>query len=162
MKIADKCVVHIHYTLKNDQGETLDSSEGREPLPYLHGASNIVPGLEKALTGQEAGAQLDVTVSPEEGYGPVFPEAIQTVPREAFQGVDDIQPGMQFQAQGPEGQVQVITVKEITDEGIVVDGNHPLAGQNLNFSVEVAEVREATEEEMEHGHPHMPGHSCDH
>lgn len=161
MKIADKCVVHIHYTLKNDQGETLDSSEGREPLPYLHGANNIVPGLEKALDGQEAGAKLDVTVPCEEGYGPVIPEAIQTVPREAFQGVDDIQPGMQFQAQSPEGQVQVITVKDVTDEGILVDGNHPLAGQTLNFAIEVAEVREATEQELEHGHPHMPGGSCE-
>jgi FKBP-type peptidyl-prolyl cis-trans isomerase SlyD len=131
-----------------------------KPLPYLHGANNIVPGLEKALTDQEAGAKLDVTVPCEDGYGPVHPEAIATLPHEAFQGVEDIQPGMQFQAQGPEGQVQVILVKEVTDEGVVVDGNHPLAGQTLHFSIEVGEVREATAEEIEQGHPHMPGHEC--
>ena len=163
MKIADNCIVFMNYTLKDDEGETLDSNIDSEPMPYLHGGNNIVPGLEKALTGLETGGTVTVAVQPEEGYGPVIPEAIQTVPKEAFGDVEDIKPGMQFQAQGPEGQVQVITIKDVTDEGILVDGNHPLAGQVLNFEVEIMEVREATSEELEHGHPHMgDGESCEH
>lgn len=163
MKIADNCVVFMHYTLTNDDGVTIDSSAGGEPLPYLHGRQNIVPGLENALTGLEAGETTKVVVQPEEGYGPIVPEAIQTIPVDAFEGVDEIQPGMQFQAQGPQGQVQVITIKEVNDDGILVDGNHPLAGQVLNFDVEIAEVREATAEELEHGHPHSgDGESCGH
>ncbi len=162
MKITDNCVVSINYTLTNGEGETLDSSEGRGPLDYLHGGQNIVPGLENALAGLETGAKLDVVVQPEEGYGLVIPEAIQTIPVEAFGDIEDIQPGMQFQAQGPEGQVQMITVKDVTDEGIIVDGNHPLAGQVLNFAVEIMEVREATAEELEHSHPHADGEGCGH
>jgi FKBP-type peptidyl-prolyl cis-trans isomerase SlyD len=155
MKIADNCVVFMHYTLSDDQGQTIDTSSGRDPLPYLHGGNNIVPGLEKALTGLEAGETLKVSVPCEEGYGPVVPEAIQTVPHEVFDGIEEIKPGMQFQAEGPQGQVQVITIKEVQDDGIVVDGNHPLAGQTLHFEVEITEVREATAEELEHGHPHV-------
>ena len=163
MKIADNCVVFMHYTLTDDAGQTIDSSQDREPLPYLHGGNNIVEGLEKALTDLETGAKIKVSVQPEEGYGPVHPEAIQVIPKEAFQGAEDVQPGMQFQAQGPEGQIQVITVKEITDEGYLCDGNHPLAGQVLNFEVEIMEVRAATEEELQHGHPHVgEGESCGH
>jgi FKBP-type peptidyl-prolyl cis-trans isomerase SlyD len=158
MKIADNCVVFMHYTLTDDQGTTIDSSVGGEPLPYLHGCNNIVPGLEKALTGLQTGETIKVTVEPEEAYGPFRPEAVQTIPVDVFEGVDEIQPGMRFQAEGPEGQIQVITIKEVTDEGIVVDGNHPLAGQVLNFDVEIAEVREATAEELEHGHPHSGDH----
>ncbi len=161
MKIADNCVVSMHYTLTNEEGQTIDSSRQGDPLPYLHGANNIVPGLEKELTGMSAGETAQVKVQPEEAYGPVFPEAIQTIPREAFGEIEEIQPGMQFQAQGPEGQVQVITVKEVQEDGIVVDGNHPLAGQVLNFDIEIMDVREATEEERAHGHPHAGDH-CDH
>ncbi len=161
MKITDNCVVTMHYTLTDDEGQTIDSSQGGEPLPYLHGGNNIVTGLENALTDQEAGAKLNVAVQPEDGYGPLVPEAIQTIPLDAFGDAEDIQPGMQFQAQGPEGQVQVITIKEVTEEGILVDGNHPLAGKVLNFEVEVMEVREATAEELDHGHPHAgDGESC--
>lgn len=160
MKISDNCVVSMHYTLKGDDGQVIDSSRERGPLPYLHGASNIVPGLEKALTGLTTGETAQVEVQPEDGYGPVFPEAIQTIPREAFGEIETIEPGMQFQAQGPEGQVQVITVKEVKEDGILVDGNHPLAGQVLHFDVEITDVREATEEEQAHGHPHMDG-SCE-
>jgi FKBP-type peptidyl-prolyl cis-trans isomerase SlyD len=163
MIIADKSVVFMHYTLTDDQGQTIDTSAGREPMPYLHGANNIVPGLEKALTGKSAGETVKVSVPCEEGYGPVVPEAIQTIPVDAFAGVEEeIKPGMQFQANGPEGQVQVITIQEVRDDGIVVDGNHPLAGKTLHFEVEVTEVREATEVELEHGHPHMEGGSCEH
>jgi FKBP-type peptidyl-prolyl cis-trans isomerase SlyD len=154
MNIEDKCAVSIHYTLTNEQGDKLDSSEGQDPLRYLHGARNIIPGLEAALAGKSAGDQLTVTIQPEDAYGEINPEMIQVVPREAFQGIDDVQPGMQFQASGPDGQAQVVTIRAVGEEGITVDGNHPLAGQVLNFDVTVEDVREATKEELEHGHVH--------
>ncbi|MFQ5626477.1 MAG: peptidylprolyl isomerase [Methyloligellaceae bacterium] len=154
MNIADKCVVSFHYTLTNGDGEQLDSSSGKDPLKYLHGASNIVPGLEQALNGKKAGDALKVSVQPKDGYGEVNPEMVQIVPRSAFDGVDEIRPGMQFQAEGAQGQVQLITVEEVTDEGIKVNGNHPLAGQVLHFDVTIEDVREASEEELSHGHAH--------
>ncbi len=163
MKITDNCIVFMNYTLTDDDGTTIDTNVGGDPMPYLHGGNNIVPGLEKELAGLETGAKVQVAVQPEEGYGPVIPEAIATIDKDAFGEIEDIQPGMQFQAQGPEGQIQIITIKEVTDEGILVDGNHPLAGKVLNFEVEITEVREATAEELEHGHPHLEdGESCEH
>ncbi|MDX1454987.1 MAG: peptidylprolyl isomerase [Gammaproteobacteria bacterium] len=156
MQISSDKVVHIHYTLKNDAGDVLDTSEGREPLAYLHGASNIIPGLEKALEGKAAGDSLNVSVEPSEGYGERQEQLIQEVPREAFQGVDDIQPGMQFHAQGPAGPI-LVTVLEAGEESIKIDGNHPLAGEKLHFDVEIKEVRDATDEEKEHGHAHGAG-----
>lgn len=157
MHIAEQSVVSIHYTLTNGEGETLDTSDGREPLIYLHGAQNIIPGLENELTGKNVGDSFDVTIQPEEAYGTVNPELVQTVPHSAFEGVEKVEPGMQFQARGDDGETQVITVTEVADSGVTVDGNHPLAGQVLNFSVRVEEIREATEEEIEHGHVHGPG-----
>ena len=157
MHIAEQSVVSIHYTLTNGAGETLDTSDGREPLVYLHGAQNIIPGLENELTGKSVGDSFDVTIQPEEAYGTVNPELVQTVPHSAFEGVEKVEPGMQFQARGDDGETQVITVTEVADSGVTVDGNHPLAGQVLNFSVRVDEIREATEEEIEHGHVHGPG-----
>ena len=154
MIIEDKRAVSIHYTLTNEQGETLDSSEGQDPLRYLHGASNIIPGLENALVGKATGDKVSVSVQPEDGYGEINPEMIQIVPREAFEGIDDIQAGMQFQASGPDGQTQVVTIKAVGEEGVTVDGNHPLAGQVLNFEVSIEDVRDATEEEIAHGHIH--------
>mgnify|MGYP000874227790 FL=1 len=154
MNIDDKRAVSIHYTLTNEQGEKLDSSEGQDPLSYLHGASNIIPGLENALVGKTTGEKVSVTVQPEDAYGEINPEMIQIVPREAFEGIDDIQAGMQFQASGPDGQTQVVTIKAVGEEGVTVDGNHPLAGQVLNFDVSIEEVRDATEEEIAHGHVH--------
>jgi len=154
MNIDDKRAVSIHYTLTNEQGEKLDSSEGQDPLRYLHGASNIIPGLENALVGKTTGDKVSVTVQPEDAYGEINPEMIQIVPREAFEGIDDIQAGMQFQASGPDGQTQVVTIKAVGEEGVTVDGNHPLAGQVLNFDVSIEEVRDATEEEIAHGHVH--------
>lgn len=154
VNIGEKCVVTFHYTLTNSDGEEIDSSAGREPLKYLHGAGNIVPGLEKELEGKTSGDKLKVEVQPEEGYGPLNPEFIQKVPRSAFEGVPEIKPGMQFQAEGPDGQTQHITVKEVSDEEITVDGNHPLAGQVLNFDVTIGDVRAASEEEVAHGHVH--------
>jgi len=154
MKIEDQCVVSIHYTLTDDEGEVIDTSEGREPLDYLHGAENIVPGLENALSGKSTGDKLQVTVQPDEGYGPVDPELVQKIPRNAFEGVDDLQPGMQFQAEGPDGQPQIIIIDDVCDDGVVVDGNHPLAGMTLNFDVSIESVRAATQEELDHGHTH--------
>ena len=154
MNIGEKSVVTFHYTLTNSNGEELDSSAGRDPMKYLHGASNIVPGLEKEMDGKSSGDKLKVEVQPEEGYGQVNPQLIQKVPHSAFEGVPEIKPGMQFQAQGPGGETQHITVKEVTGDEVIVDGNHPLAGQVLHFDVTIEDVREASEEELSHGHAH--------
>lgn len=154
MKIANDCVVAIHYTLTNEDGEQLDSSAGGEPLTYLHGHGGIIPGLENELTDKEKGDSLNVVVQPAEGYGDFNPDMLQQVPREAFQGVESIEPGMQFQAQGEGGQMQMVVVREVTEEAVLVDGNHPLAGQVLNFDVSIEAVREASAEEIEHGHVH--------
>lgn len=156
MQIADKKIVLIHYTLKNLDNEVMDSSEGAEPLAYLHGTGSIVPGLEKELAGKRAGDKVNVEVSPEEGYGELNPELIQEVDRAAFEGVDNIEVGMRFMAQTAWGQ-QPVVVTAITDETVIVDGNHPLADQTLKFDVEVVEVRDATEEELSHGHAHGEG-----
>ncbi len=156
MQIAQNSVVAFHYTLTNDTGEVLDSSEGREPLTYLHGAGNIIPGLEKELEGRQAGDTLNAVVAPGEGYGEQQEQLVQEVPRDAFQGVEGIEPGMQFQAQTQGGPLMV-TVTKVEGDTVTVDGNHPLAGQTLNFAVEIASVREASEEEIEHGHVHGEG-----
>jgi len=153
--IQNDSVVNFHYTLTNAAGDVLDKSQG-EPLVYLHGAHNIVPGLENALLGKQVGDKFQVTVEPEEGYGEFQAEMVQEVPRNMFQGVDDIQAGMQFQAQTDDG-IQVVTVKEVTSELVIVDANHPLAGQALTFDVEVVSIRAATTEELEHGHAHGVG-----
>ena len=152
--IGDNSVVSMHYKLTNAGGELLDSSEGREPLTYLHGAGNIIPGLENALVGKVAGDSLQVEITPAEGYGEVRQELLQVVPREAFQGVEQIEPGMAFQAQGQDGKTRQIVVREINGNDITVDGNHPLAGVDLHFDVQIIEVREASAEEVAHGHAH--------
>jgi FKBP-type peptidyl-prolyl cis-trans isomerase SlyD len=158
MKIAHEKVVSIHYTLTNKEGTVLDSSSGSEPLAYLHGFGNIIPGLENALEGKEMGEKLSVTVEPEQGYGARDAQLIQAVPRSAFKGVEELAPGMQFQAEGPQG-TRLVVVTQVAEDVVTVDANHPLAGQTLHFEVEVSEVREATAEELEHGHVHGPhGH----
>lgn len=156
MQIAERTVASFHYTLTDDAGTVIDSSAGADPLTYLHGVGHIVPGLEQAMAGHQAGDKFDVKVSPEEGYGTPNEMLVQVVPREAFQGVDDIQVGMQFQAQTPQGAISVVITK-VEDGLVTVDGNHPLAGQNLNFAIEVVDVREATVEEVVHGHVHGAG-----
>ncbi len=156
MQVADRHVVYIHYTLTNDGGEVLDSSQGGDPLAFVFGAGNIIRGLEKALDGKAVGDKLNVRVEPAEAYGDRDDRLIQEVPREAFQGVDEIQPGMAFNAQSSQGPMRVV-VTAVTDELVTVDGNHPLAGEHLTFDVEITEVREATTEELEHGHVHGPG-----
>ena len=157
MKIQNNSVVSFHYSLTDDDGINIDSSEGKEPLDYLHGAGNIIPGLEKALEGKEVGDSLTVAVSAAEGYGEVQKELIQEVPREAFQGIDSIELGMQFEAQTGQGGSVPVTVIAVTDELVTVDGNHPLAGKNLNFDVTIEEIREASEEELAQGHVHGLG-----
>ena len=152
--IGDNLVVSMHYKLTDDDGNVLDSSEGGDAMSYLHGAGNIIPGLEKALVGKVEKDTLDVKVEPADGYGVVVPELIQTIDKAAFEGVESLEPGMAFEAQGPDGQVQRIIVKKVEGDEVTVDGNHPLAGVTLNFAVEIVSVREATQEEIDHGHVH--------
>ena len=156
MVIADRKVVSIHYKLTNDDGQLIQESSADSPLSYLHGARNIIPGLESALDGKSEGDKLSVSVGPEQAYGPRNDALIQELPRNVFEGIDDIQEGMQFQAHSEQGS-QVITVTKVDSDRITVDANHPLAGQTLNFEVEVESVREATEDEVEHGHVHKDG-----
>ena len=139
MKIAQEKVVSIHYTLKNAEGSVLDSSSGADPLAYLHGAGNIIPGLESALEGKQAGEKLSVTVEPGQGYGERDERLVQDVPRTAFKGVQELAPGMQFQAQGPQG-TRIVVVTKVAEETVTVDANHPLAGQDLTFELELVEI----------------------
>jgi FKBP-type peptidyl-prolyl cis-trans isomerase SlyD len=154
MKIAESCVVSIHYTLTNSEGETLDSSAGGEPLAYLHGAGGLISGLEKELTGKETGDQFQATIQPEEAYGEVNPELIQEVPLDVLSGIDNLTVGMQLQSQSPDGRTQLLVVDAIGEDTATLNANHALAGVVLHFDVEVAGVRAATEEELEHGHVH--------
>lgn len=157
MEIKDQLVASIHYTLKDDEGTVIDSSADQEPLHYLHGAQNIVPGLEKELTGKRIGDKLQVVVQPEEGYGEYDAALIQAVPRTMFSGVDDIKVGMEFHAQTQQG-MQVVEVVEVEEESITINGNHPLAGKILYFDIEITAIREATADELEHGHVHGQSH----
>jgi len=152
--IGDNLIVSMHYKLTDDDGEILDSSEGSEPLTYLHGAGNILPKLEKALTGKVEGNCLQVRVEPAEGYGEVISDLIHTVERAAFHGVESVEEGMVFEAKAPDGSTQPIMVTKVDGDEITIDANHPLAGVALNFDIEIISVREATEEEAAHGHAH--------
>ena len=152
--IGDNVVVTIHYTLTDEAGEVLDTSDGAEPLNYLHGAGNIITGLEQALVGKTTGANFQVSIPPEEGYGEIEPELIQVAPLSAFQGVDSIEPGMAFEARDPQGNARRIVVKSVDGDQVTIDANHPLAGVQLNFDVEVVAVRDASPEEIAHGHVH--------
>ncbi len=153
MEISRNKVVTIDYTLTSDQGQVLDSSQGKAPLAYLHGAKNIVPGLENALEGKSAGEALSVSIPPEEGYGQRDPKLVGNVPKAAFGEVAQIKPGMQFEAQTNQGP-RVLTVVGVQNDHVTVDANHPLAGMTLNFAVTVREVRDATTDELAHGHVH--------
>lgn len=157
MKIENGRVVAIDYTLKAEDGSTIDTSEGDEPLHYLHGSGQIVPGLESALAGRDVGEKVAVTVKPEEGYGPRRDDRVLTVPRSSLPEGPDPEVGMQLEAVGRRGEHVVLWVTEVKDETVTLDGNHPLAGQTLYFDVEVKEVREATSDELKHGHAHGPG-----
>jgi FKBP-type peptidyl-prolyl cis-trans isomerase SlyD len=152
---ADK-VVLIHYTLKDDSGAVLDSSAGGEPLAYIQGHGNLVPGLEKALEGKQDGNTLAITVPPADGYGIRDQKLVQRVPKRSLQGSGEIRKGMQFQARTDDG-MRLFTVTGVAGDMVMLDGNHPLADQNLHFDIEVVSVREATTEELEHGHVHGAG-----
>lgn len=156
MQIAKNAVATIEYTLKNDEGEVLDTSEGRGPLAYVHGIGALVPGLEAELEGKGAGDELEVRVDPEGGYGPRHEAMVQSVPRAQLPPEPEPVVGMQFQAQTDQGPI-VLTVISVEGDQITLDGNHPLAGVALNFAVKVVSVREASSEELEHGHVHGPG-----
>ena len=160
MKIQDNHVVGFHYTLKDKDGNVIDSSDGREPLEYLHGAGNIIPGLESELVGLAVGDKKSVVVAPELGYGVKRDDLVISVPRQNIEFEGDIVPGMRFHAQAADGNVHAFTVVESDAENVKMDGNHPLAGVTLFFDVEIASVREATKREIAEGHPHMPGCSC--
>jgi FKBP-type peptidyl-prolyl cis-trans isomerase SlyD len=152
MQISKNKVAAIHYTLRDNEGTVIDSSEGREPLHYLHGAGNLIPGMEEGLEGKQQGDKFALKISPDKGYGEKDEQLVQQVPRSAFGG-QEVKPGMRFQT----NQHSVVTVTQVGLDSVTVDGNHPLAGVELNFAVEVVDVRNATEEELSHGHVHGPG-----
>lgn len=156
MKIAENSVVVIDYKLTDNDGEVIDSSEGAGPLAYLHGMGNIITGLEEALLGKEAGDEVKASIEPAKAYGERQEDMKQEVPRDLFSGIDNIELGMQFQSETEQGPVMV-TVVAVEEEMVTVDGNHPLAGVHLNFDVTIREVREASEEELAHGHVHGEG-----
>lgn len=151
-------VIGFQYVLTNAKGEEIDRSTEENPFEYLHGKNQIVPGLERELEGRKIGDKLKVVVKPADGYGDLNPELRIEVDRSAFPKDSPLSVGMQFQADSPEGPV-VFTVKELNGDKVTVDGNHPLAGVTLHFDVEVTSVRDATAEELAHGHAHGPdGH----
>ncbi|MDR2862991.1 MAG: peptidylprolyl isomerase [Puniceicoccales bacterium] len=156
MKIAANTVAAFDYTLTNAKGEVLDSSQEAQPLEYLHGAGNIITGLESALEGLSAGDEKQVVLQPADAYGEHEPSLVVSVPRSRFETGDTIEIGMRFHAQTPEG-IRVVAVRAINGDTVTLDGNHPLSGEVLHFSVKVVSVREATPDEISHGHPH---HEC--
>jgi FKBP-type peptidyl-prolyl cis-trans isomerase SlyD len=159
MQVAQDKVVSIDYTLTGPQGEVLDSSQDRGPLTYLQGVGNIIPGLEKQLEGKSTGDQVKVTVPAAEAYGERDERLVQPVPRDSFKGVERLEPGMRFQASGPNGAQGVVTIVSVDQNEVTIDANHPLAGVPLTFDVTVVDVRDATEEERAHRHAHGPdGH----
>lgn len=158
MQIEEKKIVVMNYTLTTDEGEVLDQSDDGS-FAYLHGADNIITGLETALAGKTVGDSLNVKVLPAEGYGERNDEMVQVVSKEMFETDDELEVGTQFHAEGPDGDQIMITVAAIDGDDITIDGNHPLAGVNLNFDVSIIEVCDASEEEISHGHVHGPdGH----
>ncbi len=160
MTVIKNKVVSIEYTLKDDSGSVLDSSGKHGPLSYIHGTDSIIPGLEKELEGKATGAELSVTVPPEEAYGAYDEEAVFSVPKSEFGDTEELAPGVQFHAETDEG-IQMFTVKDIQADHVIVDANHPLAGKTLHFDVRIVDIRDATEEELSHGHAHCGGDGCD-
>ena len=155
-------IVSLSYCLKDAQGKELDRTDTDKPMTYLHGGGAIVPGLENALSGLQVGEKKEVTVKPEEGYGEILDDLKMNVERKMFPAAQKIALGMQFMAELGDGRKHPFTVVEIRDDDIHIDGNHPLAGQTLHFSVEVMEIRDATSEELEHGHSHGEGSAHNH
>ncbi len=156
MHIANHKVVSIDYTLTDGQGTVIDSSNGREPLLYIHGAGNIIPGLEAALEGKKAGEQVKAVIAPEQAYGVRDESRVQQLSRDVFDTDEEISVGMRFHAMGENGP-QVVTVTGVEGDDVIIDANHPLAGMTLHFDVTITEVRDASEDELSHGHAHGPG-----
>ena len=156
MQISDSKVVTLNYTLKDDDGNVIDQSQDGQ-FAYLHGAQNIISGLEIALTDKAQGDKVSVRIEPKDGYGEYNESMIQTVDKEMFDAEQELEAGQQFHAQTPDGHMITVTIKEVSDNDVTVDGNHPLAGIHLNFDVEIMDVRDATPEEIDHGHVHGPG-----
>ncbi|MET0404579.1 MAG: peptidylprolyl isomerase [Cystobacter sp.] len=157
MKVSKDCVVSLEYRLHLGDGKVIDESEPGQPLAYMHGRGQIVPGLEQALEGVDAGEAKQVVVAPAQGYGEHDARGLQEVPRSMFPPEAPLAPGLSVSAQTADGDVVPITVRELKGDTVVVDLNHPLAGKTLHFDVKVHEVRPATAEELEHGHAHGPG-----
>lgn len=157
MEIGDNKVVGIEYTLTDSEGQVLDTSDGRGPLAYVHGKGGIIPGLEEELTGKAIGDELKVVVPPEKAYGPRNDQLLRRVPKEAFGGQLEFELGLQFPVQDQDGRQRLVTIVHIEEESVILDANHPLAGEELTFDVKIVEVRNATEEELEHGHSHGAG-----
>ncbi|MCL4161443.1 UNVERIFIED_CONTAM: hypothetical protein GTU68_009372 [Idotea baltica] len=158
MTIVKNSIATLHYTLKDNDGEILDVADENNPFLYMHGVGGMIPGLEKALDNKQAGEKVVVSVTPADAYGERDPSLTQDVPREMFASIsdEDMVVGAQFQAQTDQG-VEIITVVEIDGDTIKIDGNHPMAGETLHFDVDIIDIRDATEEEISHGHPHGPG-----
>ncbi len=158
MQISKNSVVTLNYTLKNDQGEILDESHD-DSFIYLHGAGGIIPGLEGKLEGKSASDSFSAHIEPAEGYGIRDDSMVQVVPRNMFDKEHPLEEGIQFHAESPKGEMLTVTVTKIDGDDITVDGNHPLAGIALNFDIKIVDIRQALEEEIEHGHVHGPdGH----
>ncbi|RZA19349.1 MAG: peptidylprolyl isomerase [Proteobacteria bacterium] len=156
MNVAEKTVVLMDYTVKDDEGNTIDTSVGHEPLAFIVGLGNIIPGLERQFIGKKKGDEFKATVKPEDGYGEKDDSLVESVPRAQFAGVKGLEVGMQLQAQTDDG-VEVVTVVGVTETEVTVDANHPLAGKTLHFDVKVVDVRQPTAEELQHGHVHGVG-----
>ena len=156
MNITPDHVVSIHYTLRDEAGAIIDRSAEGEPLAYLHGHGNLIPGLERELAGKSAGDRLEVRIAPADGYGEYDRQLVQRVPRRSLKGIANVQVGVRLQTQTPQGP-RAVTVTQLSGDMVTLDGNHPLAGQTLHFQVEVAAVRAATAEELAHGHVHGAG-----
>ncbi|HRI06840.1 MAG TPA: peptidylprolyl isomerase [Nannocystaceae bacterium] len=155
--VRDGKVVLFNYTLRNDEGEVLDASDPGEPMAYLHGADNIVPGLESEMSGKSIGARFDVVVPPELGYGRREEPGLRAIPRDAFGDDMELAEGMELILEDDEGDLMPIWIAEVHADAVIVDVNHPLADETLHFAVEIVGIRDATESELEHGHPHGPG-----
>jgi len=156
MQVSENKAVTIHYTLTDPEGEVIDSSRGGEPLAYIHGIGALVPGLERELEGKSAGDNVVVSISPEDGYGDKSDHLIQALPKELFKIDGEIEVGMRFHAEAEHG-IELVEVIAVDEDTVTIDANHPLAGQTLNFDVDIVDVREATAEEIEHGHIHGEG-----
>ncbi len=156
MKIEKNTVVTLNYTLKNSAGEILDTSEGREPLVYLHGVGGLIPGLESELEGKETGNSFNTVIAPENAYGNRRDDLLHVVPKSGFQGDEEMQIGMQVQLETEQGPA-IATISEIEGENVTLDLNHPLADMELHFAVDVMDLRDATADEISHGHVHGPG-----